>query len=78
MHGPAVYLISILLFVLAGLLLFAAGSSWAKIAQHRNDSDEQPIPNSSFRAAAGLTAASLGLLGAAILWASAVAFFLHV
>lgn len=72
MHGPAVYLISILLFVLTGLILFAAGSSWARVA-HRGE--DQPIPKAAFRAAAGLTAAALGLLGASILWAAAIAFF---
>lgn len=77
MHTDAVYLIAILLFILSGLLLFAAGSSWAKVARHRND-PEQRVPKQAFRAAAGLTAAALGLLGAAILWASALAFILQV
>jgi hypothetical protein len=78
MHTPAVYLISVLLFILSGLLLFAAASSWAKIARHREEKDEEPIPGATFRAAAGLTAASFGLLGAALLWAVALAFFVHV
>ena len=77
MHTDAVYVIAILLFILSGLLLFAAGSSWAKVARHRND-PEQRVPEQAFRAAAGLTAAALGLLGAAILWASAPAFILQV
>lgn len=77
MHTPAVYLISALLFILSGLLLFAAGSSWARIAKQRSEAD-QHIPKSAFRAAAGLTAAALSLLGASILWASGVAFFLHI
>jgi hypothetical protein len=77
MHTPAVYMIAVLLFILSGLLLFSAGSSWAKIAQHRDDSD-QPVPRATFRAAAGLTAASFGLLGAALLWAVSIAFFVHI
>ena len=76
MHSDAIYLIAILLFILSGLLLFAAGSSWAKVARQRNDSDQR-VPRQAFRAAAGLTAAALGLLGAAILWASAIAFVLQ-
>lgn len=79
MHGPAVYAISVLLFVLAGVLLFAAGSSWAKVARHKNRTDGQPgAPTLDVRAAAGLTAAALILLGAALLWAAAVALFLNV
>lgn len=77
MHSDAVYLIAILLFILSGLLLFAAGSAWAKVARRRNDPD-QPVPRQALRAAAGLTAAALGLLGAAILWASATAFMVQV
>ena len=78
MHGPAVYAIAIILFVLSGLLLFAAGSSWAKVARRSREGEDRPIPRVSIRAAAGLTAASLGLLGAAILWSSALVFFLRV
>jgi hypothetical protein len=76
MHGPAVYLISVLLFLLAGMLLFAAGSSWAKIAQHRDD--DEPISRASFRAAAGLTSAALVLLGAAVLWAALLVLVVQV
>lgn len=78
MFSPAIYLISVLLFLLSGFLLFAAGSSWAKVARHRSSSDDQSIPKASLRAAAGLTAAALGLLGAAILWAVVVAFVVEV
>jgi hypothetical protein len=78
MFSPAVYLISVLLFLLSGFLLFAAGSSWAKVARHRGCSDDQSVPKASLRAVAGLTAAALGLLGAAILWAVAVAFLVEV
>ena len=78
MHSVAVYLIAVVLFILSGLLLFAAGSAWAKVARHRESSEEPPLAKPGFRAAAGLTAAALGLLGAAILWALAIAFFLQV
>lgn len=71
MHGPAVYVIAAFLFILAGLLLFAAASSWAKIARKRLD-----VPSDQLRAAAGLTAAALVLLGAATLW-TITAFFLQ-
>ena len=78
MHTPAVYLISVLLFILSGLLLFAAGSSWAKVAKHRDNIGQDAGSKPEFRAAAGLTAAALGLLGASILWAAALVFFLQV
>jgi hypothetical protein len=77
MHSDAVYLIAILLFILSGLLLFAAGSSWAKVARRRRGAG-QLVPRQAFRAAAGLTAAALGLLGAAILWTSAIVVMLRV
>ena len=76
MHGPAVYVISIILFVLAGLLLFGAGTAWLRIA--RRESSKNEHPGTELRAAAGLTAAALDLLGAALLWAAALAVLLRI
>lgn len=68
MHSPHSAL-TFFLFGLSGLFLIVAASQWAKLAAERERPNERPaIPVARFRSAAGVTAASLGLLGIALLW----------
>jgi uncharacterized membrane protein YidH (DUF202 family) len=75
MHEPAASAISVLLLGLTAFFVFAAALQWAKLAHHPERADERPtIPIHSFRAAAGLTAVALVMLGLALLWSALLAF----
>jgi hypothetical protein len=75
MHEPAASAISVLLFGLTAFFVFAAALQWAKLARHPERPDERPsIPIHSFRAAAGLTALALGMVGLTLLWSALLAF----
>jgi hypothetical protein len=69
MHGPAESAISVLLYGLTCLMIFGAGSQWAKLARDTERTDERPtIPVNAFRHAASLTAAAFMFLGLSVLW----------
>lgn len=75
MHDPAASAISVLLFALTALAVFGAARQWAKLARNRERPDERPsIPVHAFRAAAGLTAVALVMVGLTLAWAALLAF----
>lgn len=75
MHSPAASAISVVLFGLSALAVFGAARQWAKLARHRERPNEKPtIPVHAFRAAAGLTAVALVMIGASLAWLALVAF----
>jgi hypothetical protein len=65
---PAQTALSVVLFGLAGFFLLATVPAWAKLARHRERPNEIPaIPAEAFRSAASMTAATLALLGVALI-----------
>lgn len=65
---PAATALLVILSGLSGLMLLGAASSWAKLGREREGSSDRPaIPVHQFRAAAGMTAAALGLLGVSMI-----------
>lgn len=69
MHSPAISALTVMLFGLSGLLLWAAASAWAKLAGGSEPPDQRPvIPVHAFRRAAGLTSAAFVMLGFAVVW----------
>jgi hypothetical protein len=75
MHGPAANALTVLLFGLAGLFLFAAAASWAKVAKERERPDQKPVvPVRALRSAAGITAAALTMLAIASVWLALLSF----
>lgn len=69
MHDATARALTVILWGLSGVLLFAAASAWAKVAKVRERSNERPeVRVSELRYAAGISAAALALLGITALW----------
>ncbi|HYX46201.1 MAG TPA: hypothetical protein VE820_05205 [Sphingomicrobium sp.] len=66
-NGPAVPILSVVLFGLSGLLLLLSALSWSKVARETGR-DRPAISIQALRSAAGLTALSFVVLGIAACW----------
>jgi hypothetical protein len=74
LRDPAASALTVILFGLTALLVIGAATKWARLARDHEPADERPaIPVHSFRSAAGLTAAALGMVGLSLLWSALVA-----